>query len=217
MARSFDLDTTAAENANSGGKRITEPGVYTGTFRAAWYEQNDKGTESVHLIFHSDAGQEAGPLALYTHRGDGTELPSYKALNAIMACANLRKLTVQRGRVKLWDSAAGQEVEKEKDTYPALVGPRIGLVLQGEEYESRDGDVKQRLVIAAPFDAETRKMADEVLSRSADAIALDRFMKWFENGHQVKRLKASRPTMTDNRSTGSPSSFVDDDLSDIPF
>lgn len=215
MARAFDLDTTAAKEANSGGKRITEPGEYTGTFRAAWYEQNDKGTESVNFIFVSDGGQEAGPLALYTHRGDGAELPSYKTLNAIMACMKQRKLTAQRGRVKLWDSQASQEVEKEKDTYPSLVGPRIGLVLQGEEYENRDGDVKQRIVIAAPFEAATRKMADEVLSQSPDAAALDRFLKWFENGHQVKRLKGAKASALS--STPASSQFADDDLSGIPF
>lgn len=213
MARAFDLDTTAAKDANSGGKRITEPGVYAGTFRAAWYEQNDKGTESVHLIFVADNGQEAGPLSLYTHRGDGTELPSYKTLNAIMACMRQRKLTVKPARVKLWDNQAREEVEKEKETYPELVGPRVGLVLQGEEYENRDGEVRQRMLIAAPFEADSRKMADEVLSKADDAVALDRYLAWFNNGHQVKRLKGARSAAAPSNAHP-PSDFADDD---IPF
>lgn len=215
MARTFELDAAAAKDANAGGKRITEPGTYTGTFRAAWYERNERGTESVHLIFVSDSGQEAGPLALYTHRGNGELLPSYKTLNAVMACMKQRRMPVERGRVRLWDAQAGKEVEKDKDTYPALVGPRIGLVLQGEEYENRDGELRQRVAIAAPFEADTRKMADEVLSQSPDATAIDRFLKWFENGHQVKRLKGMKASA--HPSEPASGQFVDDDLDSIPF
>lgn len=212
MARAFDLNTTAAKEANTGGKRISEPGAYTGTFRAAWYEQNEKGTESVHLIFVSDSGQEAGPLSLYTHRHDGSELPSYNMLNAIMACMKLRKLTSQRGKVKLWDNDASAEVEKDKDIYPSLIGARIGLVLQGEEYENRNSEIKQRMLIAAPFEPETRKMATEILSQSAETVALDRFMKWFDNGHQVRVLKGTARTATN--APAASSDFADDD---IPF
>lgn len=213
MPRTYELDSAAAKDANSGGKRISEPGAYTGAFRAAWWEQNDKGTESVHLIFVSDAGQEAGPLALYTHRGNGDELPSYKMLNAIMACMKQRKLSVKRGKVKLWDSTAGEEVEKEKDIYPELIGPRIGLVLQGEEYENREGKIKQRLLIAAPYEAATRKMADEVLTSATDAHALDRYLAWFEKGHQVRPLKGGQPAPAGH----APTPASDFDESEIPF
>jgi hypothetical protein len=188
MPRTYELDTTAAKDANSGGKRITEPGLYIGSFRAAWGETNDKGTESVALIFASEQGQEAGPLMLYTHNGKGEELPSYKMLNAIMACMKQRRLTLKPGKVKLYDYDSKQDVEKDKQTYPELVGPRIGLVLQSEEYENRDGELKTRLVIAAAFEAEHRRMADEVLAQSSEPKALQRFLVWFEQ-HKVKPLK----------------------------
>lgn len=208
--RTYALDTTAAKEANNGGKRISEPGEYTGKIRAAWHEVNEKGTESVHIIFASDGGQEAGPLALYTHKGDGTTLPSYKTLNAIMACCKVRELKPTRGPVKLWNRDANAEVEKQKDIFPALSGKPLGLVLQAEEYENRNFEVKERMVIAAPFEAGTRKMAEEVLTQSPDAKALDKYLTWFSNGHQVKKLKSRNHA----ESAPAPQS---DNFDDIPF
>ena len=215
MTREYNLDTTAAKDANSGGKRITEPGPYVGKFRAAFYEKNERGTESVNLIFVSDSGQEVGPLALYTHNGSGEPLPSYKTLNAIMACMRVRKLEAKPGKVSLYEFDSKQEVEKNKTIYPALVGPRIGLVLQGEEYENRNDEIKVRMVIAAPYDADSKRMAEEVLSQAQDAKALDKFLVWFE-GHKVKPLRAGRATPQRQSATTSIAvdDFVDDD---IPF
>lgn len=212
MPRDFTLNPTAAKEANAGGKRISEPGVHVGHFRAAWYEKNDKGTESVHFIFVNDAGQEAGPLALYTHKGDGTELPSYRTLNAILACMKLRGIKAQRGPVKLWDAQQQAEVEKQKDTYPALVGPRIGLVLTAEEYVNQKGELKQRLQIGMPFNADTRQTAAEVLN-SDPATALDGYVSWLEKANRwVKPLaKREREPVT---LAHSADDFADDD---IPF
>ena len=171
MARDYQLNEAAAKEANSGGKRITEPGEYIGTFKQAWYEVNQNGTESVNFTFLTEGGQEAGPLALYTHNGKGEELPSYKTFHAILACMKQRGIKAQRGNVALWDYDTKSEVVKQKDTYPALAGPRIGLVLTSEDYDGRNG-VKQRIVIAAPFNADTRQMAQEVLG-SEPATALE--------------------------------------------
>lgn len=217
MSRNYDLNPTAAKEANSGGKRIADTGCYVGHFRAAWYEKNDKGTESVNLIFVNDAGQEAGPLSLYTHNGDGKELPSYKMLNAIMACMKQRKLTTQRGRVKLWDSASSSEVEKDKDIYPMLMQGKVGLLLTAEEYENRDGELKQRLVIGAPFEYDTQRMADEVLSQVTDAVALKKFSDWLTKSDRwLKPLKTARkPTGTQSAGHSSASPDFSDD--DIPF
>lgn len=212
MARDFALDTAAAKEANTGGKRITDPGVYVGYFKAAWYEANDKGTEGVFLQFVSDAGQEAGPLALYTHNGEGKELPSYKTFNAILACMKLRGIKSQAGKVSVWDFDQKAEVEKTKETYPALVGPKVGLVLTTEDYEGRNG-VKGRVVVSAPFNAETRQMADELLD-SKPASALDKYVDWLDkNTKWHKPLKQSRPV---NHSAGAAheEQFADDD---IPF
>lgn len=210
MARDFNLDTNAAKEANNGGKRITDVGVYVGTFRAAWYEKNDKGTESVQLIFVSDAGQEAGPLALYTHNGAGDELPSNKMLHAILASMKVRGVKAQPGKVTLWDYDTKSEVEKTKETYPAMMGPTIGLVLTDEEYRNRNGDVKTRLQIGMAFNSETRQSAAEVLG-SETATALDNYTAYLDKtGRWHKPINGSHaPSQAANAPT-----FDDDD---IPF
>lgn len=212
MARDFTLDTEAAKEANTGGKRITDAGTYVGTFKQVWYEQNDKGTDSVNFTFVSDSGQEAGPLALYTHNNVGEELPSYKTFNAILACMKQRGVKSQPGKVSLWDFDTRTEVVKQKDIYPALVGPKIGLVLTTEDYDGRNG-VKARIVIGAPFNADSRQMADEVLG-SKSAEALDKYTAWLDkSGRWHKPLPANRSS----QSSAPVNSFHDDDLSwDVP-
>lgn len=215
MARNYDLDQAAAKDANSGGKRITEPGAYVGTFRAAWYEVNGNGTESVGLFFTSDQGQEAGPLMLYTHKGDGEALPSYKTLNAIMVCLKASKLESKRGSVTFYDPDTRKDVQREKDTYPALMGKRIGIVLQGEEQEY-NGETKKRLQLIAAFGAESRRMAAEIIDKKEKAEQLDKFLIWFES-NKWKQAKKSSGAPAANKaahgSTATPPAYFDD----LPF
>jgi hypothetical protein len=219
MSRTYELNPQAAKEANSGGKRITEPGAYTGTFRAAWWDQNERGTEMIGLQFEADNGQEA-QLMLYTHNGKGEPLPSFKTLNALMACLKLRKLEAKPGKVVLYDFDAGQDREQSKQVFPAMAGPRIGLVLQGEEYENSQGESRTRMLLAAPFEASTRLMAGEVLDKCdpSKAEQLDRYLKWFEQ-NKVKRANGRRPApagagTSGSQAAGRPSSEFDDD---IPF
>jgi hypothetical protein len=208
MARDFALDTQAAKEANTGGKRITEPGAYVGQFKAAWYEVNDKGTEAVMFQFVSDTGQEAGPLALYTHNGAGEELPSYKTFNAVLACMKQRGIKAQSGKVSVWDFDKKAEVEKTKDIYPALIGPRVGLVLTTEDYDGRNG-VKARVVISAPFHADTRQMANEVIE-SKPAEALEKYIGWLDKGRWHKPLKGTQSHASSQQQADEQ--FSDDDL-----
>jgi hypothetical protein len=209
MARDFALDTQAAKEANTGGKRITEPGAYVGQFKAAWYEVNDKGTEAVMFQFVSDSGQEAGPLALYTHNGAGEELPSYKTFNAILACMKQRGIKAQSGKVSVWDFDKKAEVEKTKDIYPALIGPRVGLVLTTEDYDGRNG-VKARVVISAPFHADTRQMANEVIE-SKPAEALEKYIGWLDKGRWHKPLKGAHSHAPSSQQRGDEQ-FSDDGI-----
>ncbi|MFK3647945.1 hypothetical protein ACI2IY_05835 [Lysobacter enzymogenes] len=220
MSRNFDLDATAAKEAGNAGKRITQPGPYVGTFRAAFYEKNERGTESVNLILSAENGQETGLLSLYTHNGDGEALPSYKTLNAIMACLRLRRIETKPGKVTLYDFTAGEDVVRDRDVYPSLMGPRIGLVLQGEEYVAGNGDTKVRMIVVGVYDPASRRMADEVLSSAQEAKSLDRLLAWLDK-NPVKPLRgAPRPSggnassSRGNSSRPASDDFVDDD---IPF
>jgi hypothetical protein len=210
MTREYTLDTQAAKDANSGSKRIKDAGKYVGKFTAAWYEQNDKGTESVHFLFESNEGQEAGPLALYTHNSKGEALPSYKMLNAIMTCLKVRGIKTVQGKIELYDFNAGGMVTKDKPTYPELSNKPIGLVLQREEYQKQDGSIGERMIIAGPFDPATSKMAAEILNNT-EAKALDNVLRYIE-ANPVKALRGAKPQAT--HADASNAEFPDDE---IPF
>lgn len=212
-ARAYQLDTDAAKEANSGGKRIKESGAYAGKIRAAWYETNPKGTEIVNILFNADNGQEAGPLALYTHKGDGTALSGYNVLNAIMTCAKVRALTPKSGPVELYDYDQQRNVTKDKLTYPELTGKSIGLVLRREEYENRNGELKERLTVFASFEPGTKLMAEEILSKQTEAKAFARVVEWIER-EPVKHLKRSNGGGRPANGAPPADDFSDDD---IPF
>lgn len=216
MAREYNLNPESAKKANTGGKRITDAGLYVGKFRAAFYEKSEqKGTESVTFLFNADNGQEAGPLTLYTHKGDGTELSGFDALNALMTCMKVRSLKSTRGQVELYDYGSGGMVTKSKELYPDLMNKPVGIALRREEYEKQNGDIGERLVIAASFDPVSRRMAGEILSQSSEAKDLDKLESWLEK-NPLKPLKGAKPRqpVTTGATNSYANDFADDD---IPF
>lgn len=213
MGRNYELDAKAAMESNSAGKRIKDAGAYLGQFTAAWYEQNDKGTESVSFLFKSSHGQEAGPLTLYTHKGDGTELPAYGVFNAILTCMRVRSAQSRPGKVELYDFDSQSTVTKQKDCYPDLCGKDVGLLLRQEQYENRNGEIKERLVIVGAYEPASFFMADEILKKtpSDQAQSYVRMSKWLE-ANPVKTIKNRRPPAQSEQPT-----YHDDLDSDIPF
>ena len=214
MARSYALDTQAAKEANTGGKRISETGKYIGTIVAAFYEKNQKGTESVNIMFASDAGQEVGPVNLYTHNASGEPLAGYKMLNAIMTCAKVKALTWKQEPIDLYDFDEGKTVTKQKECCVELKGKKIGLVLQQEEYLKRDNSTGERMVIAAPFEYGTELMVTEILSRQTTPQALGSYMAFvFKQPVRKLRTQQQQPSSS-GPLADAPDSFED---SDIPF
>lgn len=213
MARSYALDTQAAKEANTGGKRITETGKYIGTITAAFYEKNQKGTESVNIMFVSDNGQECGPLNLYTHNGDGKELAGYKALNALMTCCRVKALNFQMEAIDLYDYDEQKVLSKQKECAVELKGKKVGVVLQQEEYRKGTGEVGERMVIAAPFEASTELMAVEILSGVKEAQALGSYMV-FIGKNPVRKLRDGQHSQAAPQAAPNGADQFDDD---IPF
>lgn len=211
-ARTYALDEQAAKEATQGGKRITEAGCYEGRLKFAWEEENEKGTVSVNLVFESDSGQTAGPLAVYTFNGKGEELRGFKTINSIIACMKLKGIRPQPGMVTLWDYDTRAEVQKQKDTFPSLVGPRIGLILTTEDYEKRDGNIGSRLNISAAYNPDTRQMANEVIDNSA-AKTLDGYIAWLDKSGKWHKPLANKPQQQSyGGSHQIDEQFQDDDL-----
>jgi hypothetical protein len=215
MARVYNLDTQAAKDANTGGKRISETGKYMGTITAAFYEKNPKGTESVNLMFVGDSGQEVGPLNLYTHNSSGEPLSGYKQLNALMTCAKVKALNWNKERLSLYDFDSQSMVEKEKECAIELKGKRIGLVLQQEEYQKQNGDIGERMVIAAPFEYGTELMAGEILAKKTDASSLGGFMSFIAK-NPIRKLRNQQSSNSTNYQNG-PIDDAPDFSQDIPF
>jgi hypothetical protein len=214
MARQFNLDQQAAREANTGGKRITETGKYKGTIVVAFYEKNDKGTESMNIMFKSDAGQEAGPLNIYTHNGQGSALAGYKLVNAIMTCCRVKSLTPVAAPVQLYDFNSQSAVTKQKEIYKELTGRPIGLVLQQEEYQKQDQSIGERMVISAPFEAGSELMAMEILDKRTVPEQLGKYMGWIGK-NPVRRLrKQQAPTAAAYAAQAPITNDFDDD---IPF
>lgn len=188
MGREYTLDTEAAKQANTGGKRITESGAYAGKLKAAFYEKNPKGTESVNLMFEADNGQEIGPLSIYTHNGDGVELPGYNAFNALLTCLRARSVSTTKGKVELYDYDSKAVVTKDKEVYPELSGKPVGLFLRQEEYQKQNGEIGERMTVAGAFEASTKLMANEILAKKTEATNYGQMEAWLAKD-PVKRLK----------------------------
>jgi len=213
MARNFALDPKAAREANTGGKRITESGKYVGTIIAAFYESNQNGTESMNIMFKADSGQEAGPLTIYTHNGRGEALAGYKLVNALMTCCKVKGLTAKQMPVALYDYDAQAVVTKQKECYQELMGKRVGLFLQAEEYEKqRTSGVGERMIIFAPFEPSTALMAAEILDKKTQPELIHNVSAFLEK-NPIRKLRKS----TQNSSYQAASDFqapphTDDDI-----
>lgn len=188
MARTYALDVQAAKEANTGGKRITETGKYQGAITAAFYEKNEKGTESVNIMFASDNGQEVGPINLYTHNSSGEPIAGYKMLNALMTCAKVKALSWKTEALDLYDFNESKTVSKQKECCVELKGKKIGLVLQQEEYRKGNGDIGERMILAAPFEAGSELMAAEILAKITVPTALGSFMSFIAK-NPVRKLR----------------------------
>lgn len=215
MARAYNLDTQAAKEANAGGKRITETGKYVGTITAAFYEQNQRGTESVNIMFTADDGREVGPLNLYTHNGNGEPLAGYKTLNALMTCAKVRSLSWNVEPLDLYDFDRREVVTKQKEVAVELKGKKIGLVLQKEVYSKQSGDQGERMLIAAPFEASTELMAVEILGGQKEPAALGGMMAYIAK-NPIKYAKGGQQTQPAKHASAPPPADDFDDDS-IPF
>lgn len=214
MTRTYNLDTKAALEANSGGNRITESGPVEVTLKFAFGEANANGTELVSLFGVTDDGRETGLLTLYTHNADGKELFSYKTLMALMTCAKVRSLTPKPTKVELYDFDSKAMKTFDKQVFQELVNKRLGLVLIQEEYRKQDGSVGTRLQIQAPFEAGTRLMAAEILAKGDGpkvAKQLEGVVAWVEK-NPVKKLKGNS-----GGSNQAPAPQGGDDYADVDF
>ena len=212
----YELDTTAAKQADSGG-RISESGKYIGQFTKAKKVTSTKGTQGIEFSFKADNGQTADYLTIWTINKDGDQIFGYKQLMALMTCIKARKIDTKKANVEEYDSASNGMVAREVEVFPALMDKDIGILLQMEEYEKKDCSVGEKAAFASFFDAKTEQVAIEILDKK-DAEILARQVSALQ---PIKKLKGQRSAPASNHGdpahyTSGGQRFADMD-DDIPF
>ena len=211
MSTTIDSYSLNAEGAKSirATSRLEEKGAYVGTITRAEAVTSSKGTHGVELAFKTDDGRTADYLSLWTVNADGEGLPGRRVLDAIMAVARLRKVNIAPGKVRKWDAAAGQEVEKSAKVLPELTGKRVGLFLVREEYAKNDGSgTGWKFIVIGAFDAESQALPVEILEQRP-ATGFDAFVASLRD-RPLRPGKGSAPRAP------ATAGGLDDD-GDIPF
>lgn len=210
----YDLDTTAAKQADQTGKFIKETGKYKGRFTKAEALTATSGTKGIGFTFESDDKQTVS-FSLYTVKTDGTKLYGYQTLMALMACMKLRKVADPvSGTATKYDFDQKRDVQYQAPLLLDLMNKPIGVILQSCEYaKEKDrvptGEYGWKIELQGAFEASTELTASEILSGKTTPELL---------ANMVSNLK-DRPLKNKGASKQSsgystPEQFQDDD---IPF
>lgn len=216
----YTLDAQAARHADTAGATIKEIGKYVGEFVQAKDVVTKKGGRGIEFIFKSQGGQKAN-LAIYTTGANGDRYQGYDALMAIMTCLQLRGIKPAPGKVTRYDFEAKKEVVEDGTVFPDLHKP-IGVLLETEDYEKKDGSIGTRMVLKNVFQPSTELTASEILDKKTQPELLAKMVE----GLRHRPLKGARqPAPRQDDGFGGPpaghpaSSGFDglDDGSEIPF
>lgn len=159
------LDSKAARAADVINSGIKETGKYIGVITRAEKLVAGTGTEGLGLSFRADNGQTADYLDLYHTKANGETLSAFKTVNALMCCAKV--MEAEEGRIKCekWIKTKGAREIVEVPGYPALMGKRIGLLLQKSLETDDKGKDSERMQIFGVFNAETELTASEMYDK----------------------------------------------------
>lgn len=201
----YTLDTDAAKQADAGG-RITESGKYVGVFTKAKKVLSNKGTQGIEFSFESNNGQTADYLTVWTINAAGDQIHGFKQLMALMTCLKQRNIESKIATVEEYDRDSSGMVKREVEVYLGLMSKPIGILLQMEEYQKKDGSIGEKAGFAGFFDPQTEQVAVEILEKKEPAV----LAKLVAQLQPVKRLKGSRSSSSAPAHDAFPSD-------DIPF
>ena len=216
----YTLDAQAARHADTAGATIKEIGKYVGEFVQAKDVVTKKGGRGIEFIFKSQGGQKAN-LAIYTTGANGDRYQGYDALMAIMTCLQLRGIKPAPGKVTRYDFDSKKEVQEDGTVFPDLHKP-IGVLLETEDYEKKDGSIGTRMVLKNVFQPSTELTASEILDKKTQPELLAKMVEGLRH-RPIKGARQPAPRQDDGFGgppAGHPaSSGFDglDDGSDIPF
>lgn len=208
------LDATLAKAADNIASGIKESGKYIGVITRAEKLVSTKGTEGLGLSFKADNGQTADYLDLYHTNKDGEKLPGLKTVNAILCCAKVQEAGEGPVKVEKWDSAARARVVCTVPGYPALMGKRIGFLLQKVLETDQDGKDREKVQVFGVFNAETELTASEMYAKATKperlASMLDALMARPVRDNRKTKVARSHARSDDPFDDMPPASAYDD-------
>jgi len=207
------LDTNQARAADNRMIVITETGKYIGTITRAEKLTSTQGTLGLGLSFKADDGSTANYLDIWIRKANGDDLFGLKTVNAMLACLRVRGAEEGQIEFNAWDKNTKGMVRRKAPGYPALMGKRIGLLLQKVKETDDKGNDRDGIVIYAVFQADTELTASEVLDSKTTPEKLPKMLQALMlNPVRDNRKKSATAMPAPAQSSG----FADMD-SDIPF
>lgn len=213
---SLTLNSNDARKADNFSSVLKETGKYVGVITRAEKLLSKNDVEGVGFSFKSDDGASASYLDVYTVKSDGSQLRGHSIVQAILCCTRTKSADEGQINFERWDNQARRMVPATANGYPALMGKRIGLVLQKElATHSITGEDTERLNIVAVFEASTGLTASEILDQKTKPEKLENIVQMvMRNPIRDTRKRgagASRPSDHPN-APGNNSAPFDDDL-----
>jgi hypothetical protein len=203
----YNLDAAKAkEGSGRVSNRINETGAYVGVIAVAKDVTAGTGSKGIELSFKTPEGLEASYLRLWTQNKDSEPIFGEKQLHALMTCLKVKTISAVERVITEFDPDLKKDVQKPAMVYLELMNKPVGIVLQLEEYENRNGEIKEKMSYFTSFEASTRKLAAEILDQKP-AELLDKILK----GLKDKRMKHKAAANTE-----APAATADFD-DEIPF
>jgi hypothetical protein len=213
---SLTLNPNEARKADNFSSVIRESGKYVGTITRAEKLLSKNQVEGVGLSFKTDDGASANYLDLYTVKPDGERLRGHNIVQALLCCARLRNVDEGTITFERWNRDEGRMVQASATGYPALMGKRIGLILQKEiQTHQFTGEDVERLNIVTVFEASTGLTASEILDGKTKAERIDVIAKMVATNpvRDTRKRASTKPPAP----TASPGNCAPDFDDDIPF
>ena len=211
----LELNTEKARAADNRQLAITETGKYIGTITRAEKLTSTQGTMGLGLSFKADDGSTANYLDVWFAKANGDELYGIKTVNALMACLKMRKAEDGTIQCDKWDKDVGAMVRATVPGYPAMMGQRIGLLLQESIETDQQGKDQQRIGIYGVFHAATELTASEVLDGKTTPEKLPKMLQaLMANPVRDNRKNKGAPARTAQPAQSSGFADMDDS---IPF
>ena len=209
------LNANEARKADNFSTIIRESGKYVGTITRAQKLLSRNNVEGVGLSFKTDEGESASYLDLYTIKPGGEQLRGFTIVQSILCCTRVKNADEGPITFDVWDRDARSMVKTTETGYPALMGKRIGLVLQRELGTNQNtGEDTDRLQIVGVFEATTGLTSSEILDGKTKPERIERVLRMIQ-ANPVRDVRKHSPVKATPIKPAAPDSAPFDD--DIPF